>query len=114
MIGQGMTVWCVSDAVDKRQEAMVQRILTAMGHEIHVQNEECVQITLVADCTGKMFCPETILVQVPRHGNSHIRLWAGVLLHGNGGDGGCSGTYGFLARRGTDTCAPNDEGVTRT
>jgi pyrroline-5-carboxylate reductase len=40
MIGQGMTVWCATDAVDKQQEARVQRILTAMGHEIHVENEE--------------------------------------------------------------------------
>lgn len=40
MIGQGMTVWCASDAVDKAQQLLVQRILTAMGNEIHVQNEE--------------------------------------------------------------------------
>lgn len=40
MIGQGMTVWCSTDAVDKPKEELVRRILTAMGHEILVQNEE--------------------------------------------------------------------------
>ncbi len=40
MIGQGMTVWCATDAVSEAQEALVRRILTAMGHEIRVQDEE--------------------------------------------------------------------------
>jgi pyrroline-5-carboxylate reductase len=44
MIGQGMTVWCSTDAVDEAQAEIVQRILTAMGHEIHVQDEECVSL----------------------------------------------------------------------
>jgi pyrroline-5-carboxylate reductase len=46
MIGQGMTVWCATGAVDAHQEALVKRILTAMGHEILVQNEEYVLMTV--------------------------------------------------------------------
>ena len=55
MVGQGMTVWCSTDAVDEEQAAVVKRILTAMGHEIFVQNEDHLDMATAISGSGPAY-----------------------------------------------------------
>ena len=55
MVGQGMTVWCSTDAVDEEQAAVVKRILTAMGHEILVQNEDHLDMATAISGSGPAY-----------------------------------------------------------
>lgn len=54
-IGQGMTVWTASDAVNNEQRMQARAILRAMGQEIYVEDETMLDMATAVSGTGPTY-----------------------------------------------------------
>ena len=54
-IGEGMTVWTATPAVNQQQQAQAQAILRAMGQEVHVAEEEALDMATAVSGTGPTY-----------------------------------------------------------
>ena len=73
-IGQGITVWTTSAGVSDEQKELARQILTALGQEVFVEEEDYLDKATALSGTGSGLC-------LPVHG----------------GDGGCRGTPGLFS-----------------
>jgi pyrroline-5-carboxylate reductase len=54
-IGEGITVWTASDAVDEEQRGHARAILTAFGEEIYVEDEDYLDMATALSGTGPSY-----------------------------------------------------------
>jgi pyrroline-5-carboxylate reductase len=54
-IGEGITVWTASDAVNEEQRGYVRAILTAFGEEIYVEDEDYLDMATALSGTGPSY-----------------------------------------------------------
>jgi pyrroline-5-carboxylate reductase len=54
-VGEGITVWTASDAVDEEQRAQARAILTAFGEEIYVEDEDYLDMATALSGTGPSY-----------------------------------------------------------
>jgi len=54
-IGAGMTVWTCSGSVDESHEAQVRTMLSALGKELHVENENMIDMATSLSATGPTY-----------------------------------------------------------
>jgi pyrroline-5-carboxylate reductase len=55
MIGEGMTVWTAGDAVDEQQRGWARTVLSALGHELFVDNEHYLDMSTALNGTGPAY-----------------------------------------------------------
>ncbi|MBX0329948.1 pyrroline-5-carboxylate reductase [Oscillochloris sp. ZM17-4] len=54
-IGEGMTVWTAADAVDAQQRGWARTVLSALGHELFVDNETYLDMSTALNGTGPAY-----------------------------------------------------------
>lgn len=54
-IGKGMTAWTCSDSVDERHRQQVQMMLSALGKELYVENENMIDMATSLSATGPTY-----------------------------------------------------------
>ncbi len=55
MIGEGMTVWTTSEAVGEQQRGWARTILSALGHELFVDNENYLDMSTALNGSGPAY-----------------------------------------------------------
>src|SRR5205085_167386 len=54
-IGEGVTAWTASAAVNERQESQVRALLAALGKTVHVENERQIDMATALSATGPTY-----------------------------------------------------------
>ncbi len=54
-IGEGMTVWTAGEAVDEQQRGWARTVLSALGHELFVDNETYLDMSTALNGTGPAY-----------------------------------------------------------
>ena len=54
-IGQGMTTWTATPEVSARQQTQVRGLLSALGQEMHVENERMIDMATALSATGPTY-----------------------------------------------------------
>jgi pyrroline-5-carboxylate reductase len=54
-IGEGMTVWTATPEVDETQLAQIRAIFSALGHELHVEEEKMIDMATALSATGPTY-----------------------------------------------------------
>jgi pyrroline-5-carboxylate reductase len=54
-IGQGMTAWTCTESVSEEQQAQVKAMLSALGKEIYVENENMIDMATALSATGPTY-----------------------------------------------------------
>ncbi|NTW01122.1 MAG: pyrroline-5-carboxylate reductase [Oscillochloris sp.] len=55
MIGEGMTVWTAAHEVDEQQRGWARTVLSALGHELFVDNEQYLDMSTALNGTGPAY-----------------------------------------------------------
>lgn len=54
-IGQGVTAWTSTDAVSERQQQQVRAMLSSLGREVYVENENMIDMATALSATGPTY-----------------------------------------------------------
>lgn len=54
-IGQGMTAWTCTESVSKEQQSQIKEMLSALGKEIYVENENMIDMATALSATGPTY-----------------------------------------------------------